>query len=120
MGRSNVSDIVGEKLEESHIKKVIEKVFEKLKIDIKFVLLAPHIDNNKIYYILFIEPGGELGNRIIMEIKRMVEEGLKENFHYRYARDLGQISQLKVFLIKGNGTQSYIKRCMEQGEKLVT
>lgn len=117
-GRLNFSDIVGEKLEECHIRKVIERVFEKLKIGIKFVLLAPHIENNLVNYILFIEPTEKLEKNIIIEIKKMVEEGLKENFHYKYARDIGQILELKVFLIKDNGIESYIKRCLEEGKKI--
>lgn len=118
IGRTKVSDMVGEKLEESHVQRVIKKSFEHLRIGVRFVLLAPYVEKEEVGYTLFIEPKEEITNNRIEEIKKEVEKGLKENFHYWYARDLGQILPIKVFLIKSNGAESYFKRCIEEGQKI--
>ena len=51
-------------------------------------------------------------------ISTEIEEGLRRNFHYRHARDLGQILPLRVFIIEKNGTRAYFRRCVEDGQKL--
>ena len=47
-----------------------------------------------------------------------LEDLLGENFHYRYCRDLGQLSRLRVFRIAENGRESYLRRCTELGQRL--
>jgi len=38
------------------------------------------------------------------------------NFHYQYARDLGQLQPTKLFLISSGGLGSYTERALKNGE----
>ena len=40
-----------------------------------------------------------------------------QNFHYNYARNLGQIKQFKICKIK-DGMKQYIEMCNKKGQKI--
>ena len=97
VGKSgNVSDYFGEKLNENHVKTVIQGD--------GFRLLVP--EGNK--YVLYTETDVE---------KEKIENGLCENFHYDYCRKLGQLQHAQIIKIK-NGERQYIENCLRFGIRL--
>jgi hypothetical protein len=94
--RENVSDWFGEKLNEVHVRRVLE--------DGKFKLLVPDEKG----YILYSE------NAVVTE---KIEAGLRENFHYDYCRKLGQLQPVRLVIIE-NGERQYIENCLNFGMRL--
>lgn len=98
-----ISDLFGEKLEESFLKNIMKRY--KQKID--FYMFAP----SKNYYILFIKTDKKI------DIKDL-ENKLRENFHYDYCRKLAQLKAIKLFILTGNPEKEYIKACQNKNQKL--
>jgi hypothetical protein len=97
IGKSgNVSDYFGEKLNEVHVRKIIAAD--------GFRMLAPK--GNR--YILYSETDVDAN---------LIEKGLRENFHYDYCRELGQLEKAEVVKIK-NGGRQYIDNCLRFGMRL--
>lgn len=92
----NVSDYFGEKLNESHVKTVIQGE--------GFRLLAP--DGSR--YVLYTETDASIDK---------IEKGLCENFHYEYCRKIGQLQCVEIMKIQ-NGEQQYIDNCLSFGMRL--
>jgi len=118
-GRSSVSDIVGEKLEEAHVQRVIEGVLTKYELHLNFVLFAPEMNSSGGYYTLFVEPRSPLNHALTDKVMKDVDRGLLENFHYKYARDIGQLREPELFIVnKGEGQKTFLRRCSESGQRL--
>jgi hypothetical protein len=111
-----ISDHYGEKLHEDHVRKSLQEVTERAALQPKFAMLA--IDEQRPpAYALYIE-APQTNDRELRRIGEMLDELLRMNCQYRYCRDLGQLAQLRVFRISGNGCQSYLSRCNELGQRL--
>ncbi len=117
-GRDNVCDLVGEKLDSGHVRRVVESSLEEYGMDVEFIMLAPEITANGCYYTLFFETKGSVGSSTLDAFKSTVEKGLAENFHYRYARDLGQVGPLRHRVIESGGLQTYFNRCTREGQRI--
>jgi len=97
VGKSgNISDYFGEKLNEIHVRKVIENE--------GFRLLVPN--GNR--YTLYSETDVDIA---------AVDQKLRENFHYDYCRKLGQLEKVELVKVK-NGEQQYIDNCLRFGMRL--
>lgn len=118
LGRESVSDLVGEKLEETHVQRVVQTTLEKHGIEIEFILVSPQIEERGGHYVLFLEVKKEAEKGLFAKISTEIDQGLGSNFHYRHARDLKQILPFRVFLIAKNGSQSYFRRCVEDGQRM--
>jgi hypothetical protein len=81
-------------------------------------LVSPEVEERGGYYIVFLELMDEIAKGVCDIVANEIEEGLRENFHYRHARDLEQVLPLRVFLIEGDGTDAYLRRCVEEGQKM--
>ena len=108
-----VCDMVGEKLNAFHVEKSIKEALDKFSISSSFYFLAPDEDKGKLFYTLFIET-----DNIPQGFVDFLERKLSENYHYRYARKLGQLAPLRVFLIEKGGMERYIQRKVKSGKKL--
>ena len=117
LGRDKASDLVGEKLNDAHVSKVIQNALNHYKIECNFVMLAPQQEDTGAYYVLFIESKNSLDPEILSKITQLIDQGLKENFHYKYACDLKQILPLRVFIVKEDAHKIYINRCLSEGQK---
>jgi len=99
--QDKVSDLFGEKLNESFVKNIIES----LEIKPEFYMVAPETDR----YVLYIK-----SDRVPEDIDRF----LRENFHYDYCRKLGQLKRLKIFRLTGNPEKEYLDECVKRGQRL--
>ena len=99
--KDKVSDLFGEKMNELFVQNSIDQF--NLKTD--FYMLAPETDR----YVLYIKS---------VEIPSDIDEKLRQNFHYDYCRNLGQLKEMKVFKLTGNPEQEYIDECVKRGQRL--
>ncbi|MFA5138700.1 MAG: GH3 auxin-responsive promoter family protein [Elusimicrobiota bacterium] len=108
-----VSDRFGEKLAEAHAREALARGLAGSGARAAFAMLAYEERS----YVLFIEAPG-LKDRELLYAGGRVETDLQRNFHYGYARQLGQLGPLRVFRIRGNGQQTFLQRCALDGQRL--
>lgn len=116
--KDNVSDYFGEKINELHIKSIIEKFnIDKLST---FYLFAPKKSNDKLFYALYIESEDIIAKQEFQKLETGIEKELLKNFHYKYCRDLNQLQAFKVFCVKEDisALDKYLQICTNRGLKL--
>jgi hypothetical protein len=120
LGRSNATcDLVGEKLHESHVREVVERVLASLGTGASFKMLAP-VAGSPPRYRLFLELD-EAGVPPSGKIATALEAGLSENPHYQYAVNLGQLGTAEVQLLprtQVSAWEVYQRRCLERGQRI--
>jgi hypothetical protein len=113
-GRRQIADWCGEKLHETHVSRVLAGAFRRLGVAPCFAMLACDTAGAVPSYVLYLE--AEAPEEQLCEIAVSVESGLAENFHYRYARRLGQLGPLRVFAAYG-AEASYAAACIARGQR---
>jgi hypothetical protein len=115
-----VSDLVGEKLNNFHVEKAMSKVFDARGMTPAFCMLAPdHDRNNRPFYTLYLSMDG-FPYDALPEIGDMMEKELTGNFHYSYARSAGQLLPVKIFVIdgeRGRPQDIYLERMISSGKR---
>ncbi len=115
LGREgNVSDRVGEKLRGVHVEQVLQKVASALGVRFAFAMLAPRAENGAIRYILYFTPAR---GRVPNGLASLLESGLRENYHYAHARNLGQLAHAGLREIGGDADARYRSFLMSRGVK---
>ena len=114
LGKSDrVSDLVGEKLAEPHVRGVLDRAFAVFGIAPRFALLAP-VTDKPARYRLFVQTAD-----LAPDLQSAVERGLRENPYYRQAVDLGQLAPVEIeWLSDGESAwRIYERRCLARGQK---
>jgi hypothetical protein len=115
LGREGyVSDWFGEKLNEAHVSRVLQNVFDELGISPSFAMLACETDQAPPGYVLYIDTAAR--DALLERTAGAVESALHENFHYRYARKLGQLSPLRAFRAEG-AAETYMAASVHNGQR---
>ena len=115
LGReSYVSDWFGEKLNEANVSQLMSNTFEELAILPSFAMLACDTEQSSPSYVLYID--AIESDEVLKEAATKIEVGLQENFHYHYARHLGQLSELRVFRAEG-AAQAYMAVNIRNGQR---
>lgn len=117
VGRAHISDRVGEKLHEEEAAEAVREGLATAALDPPFWLVAPEADGHRWFYTLFLE-SGPLSPRQARILEAAVEGRFLQNFHYRLARDLGQLLPLRIFQINCGGLESYYRRLGAEGLRL--
>jgi GH3 auxin-responsive promoter len=113
-GRSEVADWCGEKLHEVQAARIIESAFAARRVTPSFAMLACDTSGDVPHYVLYVEAAAsedDLGG-----IAAAIDGALGENFHYRYARRLGQLGPLRAFAAR-NAEASYLAACLARGQR---
>ena len=110
----SVSDWFGEKLNEAHACRVLQETFRALGMVPSFAMLACDTDSSP-GYVLYIDAAGH--DELTERAAKMVDVGLRENFHYNYARQLGQLECVRAFRVHG-GADRYLATAARNGQKL--
>jgi hypothetical protein len=108
VGRKLVSDRVGEKLNEAHVGEVLRATFAAFGITPSFAMLA--FDETS--YVLYIDTEEPDLDAVVTRI----ETELRRNFHYDYARLLGQLGPLRVLRVN-RGAEKYFTAAVAAGQR---
>jgi hypothetical protein len=111
-----VSDLVGEKLNGSHVEDCIRATETALGIRFSFALLAPCIEDQSAGYVFFAQSAPEAVTHWD-KIRDRLELELSRNFHYHHASERSQLQPLRIFRIDGDATDSYRRHLMRKGTK---
>lgn len=116
-----VSDMFGEKLHPDHVRRSAADVFSTCSIEPLFFLIAP-VKNptDTMAYSLFIDTGS-ITMEQVESLRDTLEERLCENFHYAHCRKLGQLGDLRLFLIDrsiGAPEEIFVREMLRRGLKL--
>jgi hypothetical protein len=67
-------------------------------------------------YTLFIEAKG-VRETALLSLADHIEGELRENHHYQYCRDLGQLGYLRVFRIRRGAAETHQAVCRSGGQR---
>lgn len=112
VGRAGpVSDRVGEKLHEGHVRAALEG----LGLPHTFALVAPDGEARPVRYVLFVE--SPASDARLAEAACRLDAALGSNVHYAHARRLGQLGPLQAVRVT-DGPRSYLDGCVALGQRL--
>jgi len=118
IGRANgTSDLVGEKLDEVHVRTVLERVFAECGVEVSFAIMVP-VAGPTPQYRLYLQGPGALP---LAHLCERVQCGLEENPYYRHAVQMGQLAPLGICLLdpKGPTGGEYLERAaLARGQKI--
>lgn len=120
VGRADlVSDLVGEKLSESHVSRILQQVCLASGFRPRFAMLVPVA--TPAGYRLYLEAdAGRRSQGAEGAILGDVDAGLRQNPHYRYALQLGQLQPLEIRLVAEGHPglwQTYERVLLARGQK---
>lgn len=111
LGRAgNISDQFGEKLSEVFVEQAVRKVLANEMP--RFVMVAPDTDERGCRYTLYVEGQAQF------QWARALDSALRQNPHYAYCRDLGQLLPTRLFVIKAGAYEAFANRLATQGTRL--
>ncbi len=118
VGRADaVSDLVGEKLAATRVSAVLDATLPGLLGGQRppFSMVAPEWEANAPpSYRLFLET--DAPDTRLEEAALALERALCEGFHYRYARELGQLGAVRAIRVT-EGVRRYEARCIALGQR---
>jgi hypothetical protein len=112
--QDSVSDWFGEKLNDAHVSRAFETTFKRLSISPSFATLACDIAPPP-GYVLYID--ANVNDDLLTRAAEAIDTGLRENFHYEYARRLGQLECVRAVRVPG-GAKAFSDRAARNGQKL--
>jgi len=102
-----VSDLHGEKLNAFHVQRCFEDACRTARLQPAFTLVAPcMMFSGRHSYGLFIGSAG-LAQEQIRTFGALVENGLRQNFHYALCQSTGQLGSLRCYQIHGDGRKGF-------------
>lgn len=121
---NKISDLFGEKLNEHHVLHVLNEVFKRYSLSPSFYMIAPEkeLNGSNYFYTVFLQFTRQNNglNNLLKSLLEEIEGKLQENYHYRYCRDLGQLSKLRLFVINSdsNTQETYLRTYRSSGQRL--
>jgi len=110
IGRLSDVDIAGEKLAHAEIQKISKEIEQELKVK-TVTVFAHNISGKPRKYELLLD--GKYSHSHLEKVNKCFEDLLLEHFHYRLARELGQLKRSEV-IAKENGIQLYYEKVSTQ------
>jgi hypothetical protein len=114
-----VSDLVGEKLAEPHVRSVLEDLFRRFQLLPRFALLVPVLAQPA-RYRLYLQTDHPASKHAQREWTAALQAGLESNPHYRYAVQLGQLAPVEIALLapaRETAWNLYQQECLRRGQK---
>ena len=99
----------GEKLNAFFVANTLAE-FESCRVA-SFAMLAPS-EAGTPHYTLFLDSGHCQPDLVVR-----LDQRLQANPHYAYCRRIGQLGELRLFLIPGNARESYVNHCAAFGQR---
>lgn len=113
--RDYVSDLRGEKINLQQIISLWEKIRFSYQ-EVLYFMVSPVVMEDDVFYGCFVVADKE-DPEILRKLIADADKLLKENFHYQYARDLGQLKQPAVFLLPEDPTGEITNYLEKTGTK---
>jgi hypothetical protein len=107
-----VSDWFGEKLHEANVAGAFASVVPPCRP--AFTMLACDPDLSPPAYVLYVD--SEADDAALLSSAAKIDEMLRANFHYDYARLLGQLGPVRVFRAAG-AAQTYLATAIAAGQR---
>jgi hypothetical protein len=95
----DVSDIVGEKLHAAHVESVFQSAFGELELVPTFAQLRAELDSPARYVLQIVDTTVSESTTIQQRLCNFVENGLKANSGYSYARAMGQLRPIRIDIL---------------------
>lgn len=115
LGRTGaVVDVVGEKLHAEEVERALNVCEDQFAAVFEFALLAPRRDASNWGYVLYAEGTMPEDSE---SLAARLEEELSANYHYRHARNIGQLSPVHLCRVK-HGAARYRQRLAAGGSRL--
>ena len=125
-GRSSTSDICGEKISAREADLLVEHILTGLPEmeSHDFLLSTVQLHDRRPFYVLFCF-SGERSRKDLKELSRGLSSGLfsglaenflQKNFHYQYARRLGQLGPVEILFIPENRDEYIQSLVLELGQ----
>jgi hypothetical protein len=115
LGRQEyVADWFGEKLSDAHVSSVLQETFRSLALSPSFAMLACDTAPPA-GYVLYID--SSVNEELLHRAADRIDTALRANFHYDYARRLGQLCCVRP-LRAPNGASIFLKAEMQNGRRL--
>jgi hypothetical protein len=115
-----VSDLVGEKLAEPHVRSVLDRLVGSLRLVPRFALVAA-VAGRPARYRLFLQLGAEdMHTEGITRLAAGLNSGLSENPYYRHALRVGQLAPADVHVLSSSAESAwriYERRCLANGQR---
>ena len=115
-----VTDLVGEKLGEPHVREVLDYAFAAHGVAPRFALVVPVDEETRCYRLYVQGIDGGATQSLVDSLAASIQAGLEENPHYRHAIRLGQLAALQVHVLAGSGEPGwavYERECLARGQK---
>jgi GH3 auxin-responsive promoter len=112
--QDSVSDWFGEKLNDAHVSRIFEQTFKRLSISPSFAMLACDTAAPP-RYVLYID--ADIDDDLLLRAADAIDTGLRENFHYDYARRLGQLECVRAIRVV-DGAKTFFDRAVRDGQRL--
>jgi len=116
-------DLCGEKLNEGFVMELVTKIVSRFGLNFQFWMVAPERNGDASpSYTVFVQTTSKsaTSDGDLQSVRLEIEKGLRENYHYDYCRRIGQLGDLRIFVV-GQGTyahETYLSVCAEHGQRL--
>ncbi|HEV8068084.1 MAG TPA: GH3 auxin-responsive promoter family protein [Planctomycetaceae bacterium] len=115
-----ISDLVGEKLAEQHVRVVFERMSSLRSLRPRFMLLVPVLGWPPRYHLYLQGPSVDDAAPLLPQICRELQARLEENPYYRHAVAAGQLAPVAASILEPEGESAWLvyERCsLERGQK---
>jgi hypothetical protein len=112
-----ISDLVGEKVSEPHVRAVLHALFERHCLRPSFALVVP-VESPPRYRLYVQAPTLDVNLPLLETLAAELDDRLSENPHYGYARRIGQLAPVEVLALLPHGEPGwdvYRRECIARG-----
>jgi hypothetical protein len=121
VGKSDlVSDLVGEKLAEPHVRSALDRCETLGRLAPRFVLLVPVLASPPRYRLYLQGPTEKMAVGVLSTLREELATRLGENPHYRHAVAIGQLAPAEIALLDPAAEAGWLiveRRALELGRK---
>jgi hypothetical protein len=121
LGKSDqISDLVGEKLAEPHVRAVLERLPMLSQLRPRFTFLVPALGSPPRYRLYLQGPLLDTCAQWLPQLRRELQAGLEENPYYRHAVAVGQLAPVEAGVLDPHGEPAWLvyeRRWLDQGRK---
>jgi hypothetical protein len=121
IGKSDaISDLVGEKLAESHVRGVLNRALAAQSLQARFALVVPIMDRPARYRLYIQAPQVSGPSPLIDSLRKQLQDGLMENPYYRHAVAARQLAPLEATVLDPAAASAWLvyeQRCLADGQK---